>query len=107
MKNEEFQSKLNEMQDKIGEESSSLILDDIGILLNDNVNMNKELESKDNKIKELKSKYEKLLDVNGNLLQQVAMAEEPKNVSKETSKSEPRQRLDFRQVFDKNGNFIN
>lgn len=106
MKNADFQDKMNQLQEKIGEEASGLILDDVGVLLNDNLNMNKELENKDEQIASLKARNEKLLEVNGNLLQQVSMAEEPRNVSKET-KEEKRKPFDFRSVFDKNGNFIN
>ena len=54
MKNQEFQDKLNEMQEKIGQEASSLIMDDIGLLLSDNLNMNKEIEKKDIEISEQK-----------------------------------------------------
>lgn len=106
MNNPEFQDKMKAIQEKIGEESSALILDEVGVLMTDNLNMNKEIENKDNEIKMLKERNEKLLAVNGNLLQQVSMAEESPTSKPETppEKKEP---FDFRQVFDEYGNFKN
>ena len=49
MKNADFEKTINSIQEKIGEEASSLILDDIGILITDNQNVNKELENKNTK----------------------------------------------------------
>lgn len=102
MKKEEYETKLQEITKKIGDEASNLILDDIGVLLSDNVSMNKEIETKDAEIKSLKAKTEMLQNVNGNLLQQVAVAhvEAPK---KEEEKKKP---LDYKTLFDKNGDFI-
>ena len=104
MKNQDFQSKLNSMQEKIGQDASNLILDDIGILLTDNQNMNKAIEERDQKIKQLEEKNQKLMDVNGNLLQQIPMGTEedlkPENKTKEEKKP-----FDFRSAFDEYGNF--
>lgn len=104
MKNTEFQDKMNLIQEKIGEDASGLILDEVGVLVTDNLNMNKSIEEKDAEIEKLKARNNKLLEVNGNLLQQVSMAEDPVNVSKET-KAEPKQPYDFREAFDEYGNF--
>lgn len=104
MNNKDFQDKMNLIQEKIGEEASGLILDEIGALLTDNLNMNKEIETKNNEIENYKARNEKLLEVNGNLLQQVSMAEEtPTRPKEETpTKKEP---FDFRSAFDEYGNF--
>ena len=104
MNNSDFQVKMNQIQEKIGQDASSLILDEVGVLLSDNVSMNKTIEDKDNEIKMLKERNEKLLQVNGNLLQQVSVAEEPKTQQQEqeTKKKEP---FDFRTCFDEYGNF--
>ena len=58
MKEAEFQEKLNSIQEKIGEEASNLILDEIGVLLTDNKNMNGEIQNKQNEIERLKKTNE-------------------------------------------------
>lgn len=105
MQNKDFQDKMKLIQDKIGEEASGLILDEIGVLLTDNLNMNKEIEAQRNEIAEQKARNEKLLEVNGNLLQQVSMAEEtPPTRTQEQPKAETKP-FDFRDAFDEFGNF--
>ena len=113
MKTQEFQNKLNDIQEKIGKDSASLILDDIGILLTDNQamntlieNKNQELENlkngKDKEIERLKRTNETLQNVNGNLLQQIGMGEDTTNTENEEEK---KRSFDFRTVFDSKGNF--
>ena len=104
MTNQDFQDKMKSIQDKIGEESSALIMDEIGVLITDNLNMNKEIDNMNVQISEQKARNEKLLEVNGNLLQQVAVAEEPKarNQQEEPKAKEP---FDFRSALDEYGNF--
>ena len=63
MKADEFQNKLNSIQEKIGQDASALILDDIATLITDNQNMNKEIDTKDNEISKLSS-----LDLNKYIL---------------------------------------
>lgn len=97
MKNQDFQNKMNEIQTKIGDDASSLILDDIGLLLTDNETMNTLISDKDKEIERLKQTNETLQRVNGNLLQQVAMGEDPDTKPKPEEK--PKE-FDFRTVFD-------
>lgn len=106
MKKEEFDSKMTSMLDKIGTDSSNLILDDVAILLSDNENMNKEIEDRDKQIADLKKRNETLQSVNGNLLRQVGM-----NQDSEESRIKNQDRLDvdkgkpefnMKSVFDKN-----
>lgn len=106
MKKEEFDSKMTSMLDKIGTDSSNLILDDVAILLSDNENMNKEIEDRDKQIADLKKRNETLQSVNGNLLKQVGM-----NQDSEESRIRNQDRLDvdkgrpefnMKSVFDKN-----
>ena len=104
MKNQEFQDKMKSMQEKIGEDASNLILDDIGILLTDNQNMNTIIDDKDKEIARLKKNNEMLQNVNGNLLQQVAMGEDPdiKNNDDEETKKKV---FDLRTAFDEKRKF--
>lgn len=108
MKEADFQEKLNSIQEKIGEEASNLILDEIGILLTDNKNMNGEIQNKQMEIERLKKTNETLQNVNGNLLQQVSMAEDPDiKKQKEIHSEETKKPFDFRTAFDEYGNFKN
>ena len=67
MKSQEFQDKMNAIQEKIGEEASGLIIDEIGLLLTDNKNVNNELQEKDKEIEKLKARNESLMNVINNL----------------------------------------
>ena len=103
MKSQEFQDKMNSIQEKIGEEASGLIIDEIGLLLTDNKNVNNELQEKDKEIEKLKARNESLMNVNANLLQQVAMADDPD--VQELEDNAMTESFDFRTAFDENGNF--
>lgn len=99
MKYKEFENKISSIQDKIGDNSANLILDDIAVLLTDNQEMNKNLEEKDTEIKNLKASIDKLQKVNGNLLLQLP-------VFKEEKKEEPKKKYhSMRDSFDEFGNF--
>lgn len=78
MKYKEFEDKISLITDKIGNDSSNLILDDVAVLLTDNQQMNNELETKDKEIESLKSSIDKLQKVNGNLLLQIPAIKEVK-----------------------------
>lgn len=105
MKNEEMQKFTNTLREKLGEENSALIADDLGTLITDTSNMNSMLEKQTSTINELKADKENLIKVNGNLLQQVSMGEDftPNNSKKEEKEKEP---FSFKSVFDEKGNFI-
>lgn len=105
MKKEEFDSKMTSILDKIGSDSSSLILDDVAILLSDNENMNKEIERKEAEIVDLKKKNETLQKVNGNLLLQVGFQDDEEPKKEIENKNYGRPDFNMRSVFDKNGNF--
>lgn len=102
MTTEDYQTKLNGLQDKIGEDAASLIMDDIAVLLQDNKTMNEDLNKKDEEIKDLKGKNEKLQMVNGNLLQQVSLGPDPDD--KKDMSSGP-QIIDLRSAFDEKRKF--
>ena len=103
MKSQEFQDKMNSIQEKIGEEATSLIMDEIGLLITDNQSVNKDLENKDEEIKKLKARNESLMNVNANLLQQIPMEDDPDIKEPETEKE--KEPFDFRSAFDEKGNF--
>ena len=105
MKTEEFNKIIKGMQEKLGKDNASKIADDLGTLISDNSNMNKEIENKNSEIDTLKQDKENLIIANGNLLQQVAITNEdefePKKKEKEDEKP-----FSFKAQFDKNGDFI-
>ena len=76
MKTEEFNKFIKGMQEKLGKDNASKIADDLGTLISDNSNMNKEIENKNSEIDTLKQDKENLIIANGNLLQQVAITNE-------------------------------
>lgn len=97
----EFEKITNSIQEKLGKEKVGIIADDLGKLITDNANMNKEMKSKDDEISKLKDDKEKLIMTNSSLLQQVAMGDEPT----ESNKKEEIKPFDYRTAFDEKGNF--
>lgn len=103
MKEKEFEKLTNGIQEKLGKETSGLIMDDIGLLITDNTAMNKTIKEKDDQIEQLKKDKENLLNVNANLFQQVSMGEEEDETkNKEDQKPKP---FDFRSAFDEKRKF--
>lgn len=103
MKKEDIEKLTNSMIEKLGEEHSALIADDIGAIITDNNLMNTELQNKDNQITKLQEDKERLITTNGNLLKQIPMGfEKPKEQEKEENKNN----FSFKDVFDEKGNFI-
>ena len=103
MTQSEFEAKLNSLQEKIGEDASALVLDDLALLINDNKQMNEAISNKETKIQELESKNEKLQLVNGNLLQQVSMGIDPE--LEKTRENDTAPTINLRDCFDDRGNF--
>ena len=105
MKNEELEAITTDLEAKLGKENYALISDSIGQLITSNTLVAESLKSKDDEIKKLKSTNEKLVLANGNLLQQVPMAQ---TYDKHQSKDEPKEEskpFSFRDVFDEKGRF--
>lgn len=109
MKKDEFDSKMSSMLEKIGNDNSNLILDDVAVFINDNQSMNEEIEKKEKEIQELKKRNETLQRVNGNLLQQVGTSikedDEMKKEEKKKISEEGKPTFNMRDVFDERGNF--
>lgn len=106
MKNEEFKKVIEGIQGKLGKESSSVIADDLGTLISDNITMNKTIEDKNNTIKEKEELNQKLVFANSSLLQQVGVPTD-EEIKKPTPKSEEKEEtISWNDCFDKKGNFI-
>lgn len=100
MTEEDLKIITDSIKEKLGEESTALIADDLGILMTKNTEVQNSLTNQQNEISTLKSTNEKLVLANGRLLQQVPMGkqEEPKE---ETVKKS----FNFKSMFDSHGNF--
>ena len=105
MKEKEFGELINSIQSKIGEDASNLILDDIGTLINDNKKMNEDFDAQIKENNSLKKRNETLQNVNGNLLQQIAVGTEDQIINKEKEEKKKKEPFDFRSVFDENRKF--
>ena len=94
------------LTEKLGEEQSALIADDIGLLITANADIQKSIQSKDEEIKQLRSDKEKLVSANSNLLRQIPMGfEAPKPAPKAEAEESSLSHFSFRDAFDENGNF--
>lgn len=104
MNNEELEAITKSITEKLGEENSALISDDLGKLITRNTQIYDSINKKDNEIEKLKSDKEKLVIANGNLLQQIPMSSEYEKHPKE-EKEEKKKSFNFRDAFDSKGNF--
>ena len=107
MKNEDFKKIIDGLQEKLGKENSSIIADDLGNLISDNITMNRTIEEKDKTIKEKEELNQKLVFANSSLLQQVGVPEDtPKKKTSSGSESEEEDKISWNDCFDKKGNFL-
>lgn len=102
MKNEELETITNRIMDKIGNENSALIVDDLTEIITKNKTIYDEGIEKDNQINKLKEDKERLIETNGNLFKQVSIGKEEKIEEKENKKED----FSFYKMFDNKGNFI-
>ena len=89
----------NKIREKLGEDNSAKIADDIANMLTYDSKMKKDIKDRDEEINRLKKDKDMLIEANGNLLQQVAFGKEE---SKSEVIEEPK-KFDFKSVLDKNG----
>lgn len=92
------------IQEKLGEETSAMITDDLANIITIKSNYDKELENNKNQIERLKKDKDVLIEANGNLLQKVKMGAEPKPPESEKKKTDAKN-FNFSAMFDEKGNF--
>lgn len=103
MKEEDLTKLTESIKEKLGEESSALIADDLGILYTNNKEVVNRISEQEKEIARLKDTNEKLVLANGSLLQQVPMGiKEEKPAPDESIRKKS---FDFSEVFDSHGNF--
>ena len=101
MKNEELEVITSTIKETLGEESTALIADSLGLLMSENNKVYTSMQAKDKEIAQLKENNDRLVKANANLLQRVPIAApEPKVV-----KEEPKKTISLRDCFDEKGNF--
>ena len=91
------------IEETLGKEDYAMISDTIGEILTGNAENMKALASRDENIKKLQDRNEKLVAANGALLQKIPME---KAVDREEEKKEVPKKINLKDAFDKNGNFI-
>lgn len=91
------------MEQTLGKDNFAMISDQIGELITGNTNNLKKIEEAEANIKSLQDKNDKLVLANGALLQKLPMAkaEEP-----DDTEVKPKKKINLKDAFDKNGNFL-
>ena len=103
MKNEDLTKLTQKIQEKLGQENSALISEELATLMTDNANVNSQIEKQTSEIETLKSDKEKLLDVNSKLFLQVSQGYDESLI--EDKKEEEKKPFSFKSCFDEKGNF--
>lgn len=103
MDNEIFTASLNNIQEKLGEETVAKIADDLGMFktaqnaaMNERAELQQQLEQSQKDVKDLQM-------ANARLLQQIPMGEAANNYSTQTQKQEEKQPFDPKSAFDQFG----
>lgn len=103
MNTDELKTILDNIQEKVGEELSSTIADDLGLLITKNEETLNQINAINEKNKKLDDLNKNLVNANANLYQQIPMKkEELKEEKQETKKMND---IDYYGLFDKNGKF--
>ena len=102
MKEEDLQKLTDSIKEKLGEESSALIADDLGVLYTHNKEVQEQLYNQSQEITRLKENNAKLVSANGSLLQQIPMG---KSEEVKVEDDKPTY-YDYHSAFDENGNII-
>lgn len=91
------------IEETLGKESSAMISDTLGEILTGNAENMKAIAERDEQIKTLQDRNEKLVSANGALLQKIPMekAEDKVNSNEEA----PKKKISLKDAFDEKGNF--
>ena len=92
------------IEETLGKENAAMISDTLGEILTGNSENMKAIAERDEKIKSLQERNEKLVAANGALLQKIPVAKSDDTES-ETEEA-PQKKINLKDAFDKNGNFI-
>lgn len=91
------------IEETLGKDNSAMISDILGEIITGNAENMKAIATRDEDIKKLQDRNNKLVSANGALLQKVSVGKlEPK----ETEKKEVPKKINLKDAFDSKGNFI-
>lgn len=91
------------IEETLGKEDYAMISDTIGEILTGNSQNMKAIAERDESIRKLQDRNEKLVSANGALLQKIPME---RSTPTESSEEKPAPKINLKDAFDKNGNFI-
>lgn len=91
------------IEETLGKENSAMISDTLGEILTGNAENMKAIAERDEQIKKLQDRNDKLVSANGALLQKVPMERSIDN--SEDEKKEAPKKINLRDAFDAKGNF--
>lgn len=92
------------IEETLGKEDYAMISDTIGEILTGNAENMKAIAERDAKIKKIQDRNEKLVAANGALLQRVPM--ERASDKEDSKEKEAPKKINLKDAFDKNGNFV-
>lgn len=90
------------IEETLGKENAAMISDTLGEILTGNTENMKAIAERDEKIKTLQDRNEKLVSANGALLQKIPME---KAETKDETKKEAPKPIRLKDAFDSKGNF--
>lgn len=93
------------IEDTLGKENAAMISDTLGEILTGNAENLKTIASRDDEIRKLQDRNEKLVAANGALLQKIPM-EKAEDKDNSNEKKEAPKKINLKDAFDKNGNFL-
>ena len=105
MKNEDLNVITDSIKEKLGDEATALIADDLGLLISENTKIFNEMNTREKEITRLKENNEKLVLANGKLLQQVPIAKDDRKQKESEEDNNSKKSFSLNDVFDKNGHF--
>ena len=91
------------IEETLGKENSAMISDILGEIITGNTENMKTIQAKNEEIKKLQDRNEKLVSANGALLQKIPME---RAETKESSNEEAPKKINLKDAFDAKGNFI-
>lgn len=92
----------SKIEETLGKENTAMISDTLGEILTGNTENMKAIAERDEMIKTLQDRNEKLVSANGALLQKLPVAKSEDN---EPSKEAPQKKINLKDAFDSKGNF--
>ena len=95
----------SKIEETLGKEDYAMISDTIGEILTGNTANMKSIAERDESIKKLQDRNEKLVAANGALLQKVPM-EKNQDTTKSSDEEKAPSKINLKDAFDKKGNFI-